>query len=552
MLQRLYISNYALIDFLEIHCNAGLTSITGETGAGKSIILGALSLVLGKRADTSVLKNSEQKSIIEIEVDIQNTSLQALFAKHDVDFDTHTILRREITPQGKSRAFINDSPVSLQALKDIGECIIDIHSQHQNLLLRDSSFQIQVVDAAANNKDLLASYSSEFNLLQQKQKELHQFEQTIAKQKADLGYLEFRYNELVQANLQANELDDLEQESQMLEQGEDILNMFAQAQTVFEGDYAALSGLKTIVTAFQKKAHLSKEFTEMSERMNQAYIELSDIAHEIETYTTRFDFDPTRLEIITKRIDLLQTLLHKYNATNVEELIQQQTTLQLNLQQIEHAEFDTAELTKAYIEHEKKVAHTATLIRKTRKDAIAAIQPQIIQMLQKLGMPSVSFSIELIETEQLQANGADMVEIKFSANKNIPMQYLGDVSSGGELSRVMLCLKAILSKSKSLQTIILDEIDTGVSGEIADQMGTIMQDISNYLQVIVITHLPQIAAKAQFQFKVFKEETSNTTNTKILALTNEQRIEEIAKMMSGKHITTAAIDNAKHLLGILN
>lgn len=550
MLTRLYISNYALIDFLEIQCKAGLTSITGETGAGKSIILGALSLVLGKRADTSVLKNSEQKSIIEIEIHIQNQHCKPLFTLYDVDFLPQTTLRREITPQGKSRAFINDTPVSLQALKEIGESLIDIHSQHQNLLLRESLFQLQVVDATANNKELQAIYSQEFTALQLKQKELLQFEQTIAKHSADVEYTKFRYNELQQANLRIGELEEIEQEALMLEQGEEIIALFELSKSVFEGDGANLQTLKTICNAFQKKAHISKEFTEISERLNQSYIELSDIAREIDTLHAHFDFDPSKLDAIHSRIDQLHTLLHKYSVPSVEQLIAERDRLQEILHTIEHAQFDSKELQDACILQEQKVHDIAMQLHNSRKQAIAIIQPTIIEMLQKLGMPSVSFSIQLIHSKQLHTYGADIVEMKFSANKNIPQQALGEVSSGGELSRVMLCLKALISKSKSLQTIIFDEIDTGVSGEIADQMGTIMQHMAQHLQVLVISHLPQIAAKAQFQFKVFKEETSNTTTTKIVALTNEQRIEELAKMMSGKQITAAAIENAKHLLGL--
>lgn len=551
MLSRLYISNYALIDFLEIQCHAGLTSITGETGAGKSIILGALSLVLGKRADTSVLKNSEQKSIIEIEVIITNKYVKTLFAKHDVDFEPHTTLRREITPQGKSRAFINDTPVSLQALKEIGESLIDIHSQHHNLLLRESSFQLQVIDATANNNELLNSYIQEYNLLLSKQKELCLFEQNMATYSSDLDYTQFRLQELEGAQLKPNELEELEQEAQILEQGEEILHLFAQAKSIFEGDFGSLSGIKTLSQAFQKKAHISKQFSELSERLTQSYIELNDIAREIEILENTLDFDPAKLDAIHSRIDVLQSLLHKHKATTISELIEEKERLQTIVDKIEHANFDSKELQEACKKQEQIVFELSKQLHDSRKQAAKKIEPQLISMLQKLGMPSVSFSIEVEYTSQYLEHGCDSIIMKFSANKHIPQQPLGEISSGGELSRVMLCLKSIISTSNSLQTIIFDEIDTGVSGEIADQMGAIMQDISKHLQVIVISHLPQIAAKAQFQFKVFKEETSNTTITKIVALNNEQRVEELAKMMSGKHITEAAIQNAKHLLGIL-
>lgn len=550
MLQRLYITNYALIDFLEISFESGLSSITGETGAGKSIILGALSLLLGKRCDTSVLKNKEEKSVVEIDVILDSKKFKQVFIDNDVDFEEHTIIRREITPQGKSRAFINDTPVSLQALKDIGDLLIDIHSQHQNLFLRESSFQCEVVDAAANNKDLLQQFAAEYEILQQKKKALNDFRESVKKHASDLQYMQFRLQELQQAHLKADELQELEQEAAVLEHGEDIKLLFLQAKSVLEDENSLLPSLKSIVTGFEKKASLSKEFLDLSQRLSQVYIELSDISSEIARYDSHLDFDPARLEVIHQRLDIIQSLIYKFGVSSVEELITEQLRLQEIISHIENADIDGKEYEKAFDLQQIKIKELALEIRKTRKKAIAIIEPQVVGMLQKLGMPNVTFTIELKELEQIQTNGADTILMKFSANKNIPAQWLGEVSSGGELSRVMLCLKAILSKSKSLQTIIFDEIDTGVSGEIADQMGGIMQLMAKDLQVIVITHLPQIAAKAKFQFKVFKEETSNTTTTNIITLNQEQRIEELAKMVSGKHVTDAAIQNAKHLLGI--
>ena len=550
MLRRIHISNYALIDLLDITFNSGFSSVTGETGAGKSIILGALSLILGKRCDTSVLKNKEVKSVVEVEIQIDNNGLQSLFSQHDVDFDVNTIIRREITPQGKSRAFINDTPVSLQTLKEIGDFLIDIHSQHQNLFLRESLFQCQVVDAAANNNDLLRRYVQEFDILQIKKKELADFYAALAKYKEDLSYLSFRFQELQQAKLVPLELDELEQEAGVLENGEEITVLFSQAQSFFDDENNVLGSLKSLVQNFEKKSALSKEFNDFAQRLSQVYIELLDISSEITRYNANLDFDPKRLDFIHQRMDVLQGLLHKYGVKEVSDLLAEQNRLQQIISNIENADVDGGDFQKAFDEQKQKVLGIAKEIRIKRKESIIKIEPLVIEMLQKLGMPSVSFAIELKELEELQHNGADEISMMFSANKNISMQWLGAVSSGGELSRVMLCLKAILSKSKSLQTVIFDEIDTGVSGEIADQMGNIMLSISKDLQVISITHLPQIAAKAQNQFKVFKTETSHTTTTNIIELNQTQRIEELAKMMSGKQITEAALQNAKHLLGI--
>lgn len=550
MLRKIHISNYALIDVLDITFDTGFSSVTGETGAGKSIILGALSLILGKRCDTSVLKNKDIKSVVEVEIVLPDNSLKDLFAIHEADFDLHTIIRREITPQGKSRAFINDTPVSLQALKEIGEYLIDIHSQHQNLFLRESTFQCQVVDAAAGNKELLQEYATQYNLLQHKKREFEDFKKAVEKNASDISYLSFRLQELVQAKLQSNELEELEQEASVLEHSEEIKLLFLQAQSVFDSEQNILSQLKSLIQNFEKKKHISVDFEDFYSRLSQTYIELSDIALEINQYNSHLDFDPNRLETIHQRLDVLHGLIHKYKVSTIAELIEEQSKLQQIIQSIENSDIDGAEYKKAYEEQQKQVWIIAEKIRKNRKIAIQNIEPQVIQMLQKLGMPSVSFQIQIKELHELQINGADEISMLFSANKNIPMQWMGTISSGGELSRVMLCLKAILCKSKSLHTIIFDEIDTGVSGEIADQMAHIMESMSADLQVISITHLPQIAAKAKNQFKVYKFESSDTTSTNILQLNTEQRIEELAKMMSGKQINEAAILNAKHLLGI--
>lgn len=548
MLHKLTISNYALIDNLDISFTDGMTTITGETGAGKSIILGALSLLLGKRADTTVLKDKDKKSVVEATFSLPNDSLLAFFESLDIDFDNETIIRREITPQGKSRSFVNDTPVGLQTLKELGTVLIDIHSQHQNLFLKESSFQCQVVDAEANNGDLLNEYAKELHVLNKRKKELEDFLSEIQKKKDDLAYYKFRLDELVKANLQGGELADLEQESTLMEHSEEIKTMLAQADEAFSGENALLSQLKTIQHSFEKNAQLSSQFQAISERLAQSYIELSDISDEISKNNANLDFDPQQKESIDERIDLLNTLLHKYSALDENELIAKRDELQTLVNSLENADFQSEELQKNYDQQILVVQKIADEIHLRRAEAVQRLEPQIVSLLQKLGMPNVKFAIDMIPLNEFRTNGKDEIRMKFSANKNIAPQWLGEISSGGELSRVMLCLKYILTKNKSVHTIIFDEIDTGVSGEIADQMGSMMLDMSKELQIITITHLPQIAVKAQNQFKVFKTETTETTTSSIEKLTEEQRVNEIAKMLSGKTITEAALNNARLLL----
>lgn len=548
MLHKLTISNYALIDNLDISFTDGMTTITGETGAGKSIILGALSLLLGKRADTTVLKDKDKKSVVEATFSLPNDSLLAFFESLDIDFDNETIIRREITPQGKSRSFVNDTPVGLQTLKELGTVLIDIHSQHQNLFLKESSFQCQVVDAEANNGDLLNEYAKELHVLNKRKKELEDFLSEIQKKKDDLAYYKFRLDELVKANLQGGELADLEQESTLMEHSEEIKTMLAQADEAFSGENALLSQLKTIQHSFEKNAQLSSQFQAISERLAQSYIELSDISDEISKNNANLDFDPQQKESIDERIDLLNTLLHKYSALDENELITKRDELQTLVNSLENADFQSEELQKNYDQQILVVQKIADEIHLRRAEAVQRLEPQIVSLLQKLGMPNVKFAIDMIPLNEFRSNGKDEIRMKFSANKNIAPQWLGEISSGGELSRVMLCLKYILTKNKSVHTIIFDEIDTGVSGEIADQMGSMMLDMSKDLQIITITHLPQIAVKAQNQFKVFKTETTETTTSSIEKLTEEQRVNEIAKMLSGKTITEAALNNARLLL----
>lgn len=549
MLHKLTISNYALIDNLNIRFDNGMSTITGETGAGKSIILGALSLLLGKRADTTILKNKEQKSIIEATFLFNDNKLRPFFESLDIDFDEETIVRRELTPQGKSRSFINDTPVSLQNLKELGSILIDIHSQHQTLLLKESSFQCQVIDAEANNADLLENYNKELHTLRALQRELNDFLLDIQKKKDDLSYYSFRLDELTKANIKPGELDTLEQEYLLMANSEEIKSMLAHADSIFNGEAAILPQIRTIQQNFEKNASISTQFQILSERISQSYIELADIADEIARTNEKLDFDPQQKQQIEERLDVLHNLLHKYSVQKESDLIAQKESLEELVSNLENADSHSDELEKKCEKQKKVVESLAKELHNKRLKAINKLCPQITMLLQKLGMPSVTFDILLNPTNDFQNNGCDEVRMKFSANKNIAPQWLDEISSGGELSRVMLCLKYTLAKNNSVQTIIFDEIDTGISGEIADQMGTMMLTMAKDMQVIAITHLPQIAVKAQNQYKVYKTETKETTTSNIAHLNKSERIEEIAKMLSGKTISEAALSNARLLLG---
>lgn len=549
MLHSLFISNYALIEKLTIEFQDGMSTITGETGAGKSIMLGALSLILGKRADTSVLKDKETKSIIEATFSFPDDSLKDFFIANDIDYEQETIIRREITPQGKSRSFINDTPVGLQILKELGGLLIDIHSQHQNLFLKDSSFQCQVLDAEADNAAIRTEYYTELQKLRSIEKTLRTFTEDVRKKKEDLAYYSFRLDELTKANIRCGEVQELEQQSSVIEHSEDIKRMLAEADTMFYGETSLLSELKTVLQSFEKNASVSQQFSDLANRLSQSYIELADIADEIAKYNANFDFDPQQKEAIDERLNTLYSLLHKYSAGNEEDLIRKRDELKTLVDNLENADFHCEELQKEYDAHYAKVQKLAQTLHNRRLAAVKKLSPLIVSLLQKLGMPSVTFDILVTETEGFHNDGNDEVRMLFSANKNIAPQWLGDISSGGELSRVMLCLKYILAKNQSVQTVIFDEIDTGVSGEIADQMGSMMLTMAHDMQVITITHLPQIAVKARRQFKVFKTETAESTVSDIVELSDEQRVEEIAKMLSGKTVTEAALNNARMLLG---
>lgn len=550
MLKSLRIVNYALIEHLEISFEEGFSSITGETGAGKSIMLGALALLMGKRADTTVLKNTEKKSIVEAVFYITSHQIKHLFKTLDLDFDFETIIRREISPQGKSRAFINDTPVQIATLKTVSEILLDIHSQHQNLFLKESAFQMSVVDAYAKNQQLLQEYETLFLEWKKREEELEDFKIKAAQNQADYDYNLFCYNELEQAQLQKGEEEKLEQELETITCGEEIKKTLSEIEFAFENEEnSILKNLQKFEQNLQKHTTFS-QIAAITSRLSQINIELADIAYEISRYNTDFDFDINRLESIESRLSLLHTLQKKYSCTTVDDLLIKKDSLETFISHINNKEFDEENLKKSCKQAYNKAYGIAQKLSKRRIDAITHIEPFVLKTLQSLGMPSAAFTIEITTNNTLTPYGIDSIKMLFSANKHIPLQWLGDVASGGEIARIMLCLKTILAQGYNVQTIIFDEIDTGVSGEIADKMADVMDSIASHMQVITITHLPQIAAKSKKQFKVFKTETSETTITNIIELNQEQRIEEIAKMISGKNITHEAIAHAKLLLRI--
>jgi len=549
MLQTLKIKNFALIDSLEIDFDKGFTTVTGETGAGKSIILGALSLLIGQRADTSILKRPTEKSIIEASFNIIGYELEQFFDDNDIDFETISIIRREISPNGKSRAFVNDSPVTLDILKTLGQNLIDIHSQHDNSLLNTSEFQQNILDCIAAIESEVTSYNQSYNLLKKQELELEKVKKLAEKSNLELQFKQFLFDELINAKLIEDELAELEEEFDKLNHTEDLKEAYSQVQSIFQNnENNIISQLNTVVTSLSKSKDFYKPSEQIIARLEENLIELKDIANEINNHFNNIYADPERQQKIGKRLDVILNLQQKHKVRTVKQLLDIQNELEQFI--LKTTLFDQTILAlEQEIENIKKeLDKTATILLEKRKQAALPLSETITKKLKELGMPNVIFQIEVTNTNELRRNGKSETKYTFSANKNMPLQPITETASGGELSRIMLCLKAELSKAKSLPTIIFDEIDTGVSGDIADKMGNIMKQMSKNMQVICITHLAQIAAKGNEHHIVYKQDTETSTNTNIKKLTLEERINEIAKMVSGKNLTNAAIQNAKELL----
>ena len=552
MLQQLYIRNFTLIDELDIELRPGFSVITGETGAGKSIILGAIALLLGQRADSKTIKQGSDRCIIEAHFDLTRYQLKPFFDENDIDYDaSDCIIRRELTAAGKSRAFVNDTPVALSLLKELGDMLVDVHSQHQNLLLGKQDFQLEVIDTIAQDQALLNEYQQTFAAYHEKQRQLQALQEEMERNKQNLDFLQFQYEELTNVQLVEDEQEKLEQQREMMTHSEDIKTALYEAnQHLVADEQGILSRLRKSLSAIHTITKVYPTSEDWIERMESCQIELKDIAQDVEARLEDIDFNPAELERINQRLDKIYDLQKKYHAETIAELIQQRDELKRQLSQIENSDEALASLQNELDVLKKKCLQQAETLTKLRQKASKEIERQMCERLVPLGMPNVRFEVKVNKTE-LHKSGQDDIAFLFSANTSSPLQPISQVASGGEIARVMLSLKAMISGAVKLPTIIFDEIDTGVSGKIAERMAEIMKEMgANDRQVISITHLPQIAALGTTHYRVSKEETATGTTSKMQMLSNDERIHEIAQMLSGSDITAAAIQNAKELLKI--
>lgn len=550
MLKQLYIRNFTLIDELDIKLYPGFSVITGETGAGKSIILGAIGLLLGNRADSKAIKSGKERCVIEAHFDLSRYDMKGFFDDNDIDFDAEdTIIRRELTSAGKSRAFINDTPVPLTKMRELGEQLVDIHSQHQNLLLQKEDFQLNVVDILAQDAEHIKTYQTVYQQYRSALSRLEQLKQELIKNRENEDFMRFQHKELDEAHLEPGELEQLEQESEILNHSEEIKSALYEADHTLSGDEGSiLQLLRNASNSISNIREVYPEVAELSDRLDSSYIELKDIAQEISSSLDRIDFDPARLEVLNTRLDQLNTLLQKFHVETVEELIETRDLLAQQLEHIDNGNEDIEILQKEVDQKLIKAMSAAHSLSSLRKKVAKSIETEMKNRLIPLGIPNVRFEIEFAE-KPLCRDGADKVSFLFSANRSTPLQPISQVASGGEIARVMLSLKAMISGAVKLPTIIFDEIDTGVSGKIAEKMAEIMTEMGNQnRQVISITHLPQIAAMGSHHYKVMKEETQTGTISQMRELTPEQRVEEIAQMLSGSDISQAALANAKELI----
>lgn len=550
MLKQLYIRNFTLIDELDIKLYPGFSVITGETGAGKSIILGAIGLLLGNRADSKAIKSGKERCVIEAHFDLSRYDMKGFFDDNDIDFDAEdTIIRRELTSAGKSRAFINDTPVPLTKMRELGEQLVDIHSQHQNLLLQKEDFQLNVVDILAQDAEHIKAYQAVYQQYRSALSRLEQLKQELIKNRENEEFMRFQHKELDEAHLEPGELEQLEQESDILNHSEEIKSALYEADHSLSDDEGSiLQLLRNASYSISNIREIYPEVAELSDRLDSSYIELKDIAQEISSSLDRIDFDPARLEQLNTRLDLLNTLLQKFHVETVEELIETRDLLAQQLEHIDNGNEDIEILQKEVDQKLIKAMSAAHSLSSLRKKVAKSIETEMKNRLVPLGIPNVRFEIEFAE-KPLCRDGADKVSFLFSANRSTPLQPISQVASGGEIARVMLSLKAMISGAVKLPTIIFDEIDTGVSGKIAEKMAEIMTEMGNQnRQVISITHLPQIAAMGSHHYKVMKEETQTGTISQMRELTPAQRVEEIAQMLSGSDISQAALANAKELI----
>ena len=549
MLNTLSIKNYALIDDLKVDFPKGFIIITGETGSGKSIMLDALSLVLGKRADMSALRNKDEKCVIEAEFSLQNYEFQSLFNELEIDYDPQTIIRREILPSGKSRAFVNDSPVTLDVLSRLGEVLVDIHSQHQTLSLSDTAFQFEIIDAMAENKSLLEEYQRLLVLLKNEQKKLQElidFQQTANK---EYDYNLHQLKELKSVTLEEGILEELEESYEEASNIEEIKESVAESLYLLNDEnIGILNNLRELRRAFSNLTEYKQQYRELYERIDSAFLDLEDLSRDVADIDENIETDPENLEEISKQLNKIYSLQQKHKVTTVEELMSIQERLEKAVSKTESADFDLKEQQELVAKQQAETSKKATELHKTREKVVPTLTKQLESFMHELGMPNGRFDIKLTLTSHFFNNGNDELSFLFSANKGGDFGPLKKVASGGELSRIMLAVKAIMAAHTALPTIMFDEIDTGVSGEISQKMGDIMKQMSKNRQVFAITHLPQIAAKGAYHFKVFKEDITGKTTTHLKMLTEQERISELSEMLEGKNSGESARNHAIELL----
>ena len=552
MLRSLYIQNYALIEKLDIDFGSGFSVITGETGAGKSIILGAIGLLLGQRADVKSIRQGAAKCVIEARFEIAGYGMRPFFEENELEYEDECILRREVYASGKSRAFINDTPASLVQMKELGEQLIDVHSQHQNLLLNKGGFQLNVLDILAHDEEELNNYQSLHREWKQVQQDLEDLIILAEQNKADEDYIRFQLEQLEDAQLAAGEQEELEQEADTLSHAEEIkAGLFRAGQVMNSDEGGLLSALKECLNTMLGLQKVYPSAGELAERLESSYIELKDISQEVSGKEEEIEFNPVRLEEVNDRLNLIYTLQQKHRVTTVDELLALADDYAAKLANITSSDEQIEELKVRSEALYSKVKKQAAVLTKLRTAAAREVEKQMAARLIPLGMPNVRFRVEIGARKEPGVHGADTVNFLFSANKNGALQSISSVASGGEIARVMLSVKAMIAGAVKLPTIVFDEIDTGVSGEIADRMADIMQEMGDSdRQVISITHLPQIAARGRAHYKVYKQDNETETNSHIRRLADEERIEEIAHMLSGATLTDAALNNAKALLGI--
>ena len=550
MLRQLYIRNFTLIDELDITFKPGFSVITGETGAGKSIILGAIGQILGNRADARMVKAGCDKCVIEAHFDLSNYDMEGFFDDNDIDYEPEDcIIRRELKANGKSRAFINDTPVALTTARELGQQLVDIHSQHQNLLLQKEDFQLNVVDIIAHNSQLLNDYRTLFDGYAKAKAALREKEEECEKDRANEDFLRFQADELVTAKLIDGEQEELEQELETLSHAEDIKGALFDADNLLSGDDRCITqSCKTMLSRLSDIGDVYPAIRQVTERIDSAYIELKDIARDISNLAESIDFDPARLTMANERLDTIYTLQKKHHVESVAELIAIRDNLTARLNDITNSEDMLEDMRRQVEDMHRKATEAAARLTESRQEAARHVTEQLLAQMTALGMPNARFEIKF-ETKELAADGADRISYMFSANKNVPLEPIAQVASGGEVARVMLSLKAMISGAVKLPTIIFDEIDTGVSGRVAEMMAQIMRQMGRAdRQVISITHLPQIAALGTTHYKVEKTDTDDTTISRMRMLGHDERITEIAQMLSGSNISDAAIENAKSLL----